>query len=68
MDNKLIKIGTKLLSDIVIFSIHSSESPMIMISNFLFNFINFCVIISYFDLITNTKYFIFNSSKSSSGS
>ena len=68
MDNKLIKIGTKLLSDIVIFSILSSESPMIMISNFLFNSINFCVIISYFDLITNTKYFIFNSSKSSSGS
>ena len=41
---------------------------MIMISNFLFNFINFLGIVSFFWLITNIIYFIFNSSKNCSSS
>ena len=38
---------------------------MTMISKFLFNFINFCVIFSFVDEITSTKYFIFKTIKSS---
>ena len=33
-----------------------------MISNFIFNFTNFCVIVSFFDKITNIRCFLFNSS------
>ena len=38
---------------------------MILISNFLFKFIKFCVIVNFFDSITSIIYFIFNRIKSS---
>ena len=38
---------------------------MILINNFLFKFIKFCVIVNFFDSITSIIYFIFNRIKSS---
>ena len=41
---------------------------IIIISNVIFNVTNFCIIVIFIDLISNIRYFIFNSSISSSNS